>query len=285
MTPLQSLILSSLGTVATLLSGVAATTSDGGQQQQQQQQQQQPLANSADYTCQHPPYKVTMMSKSPLVIYISNFITADERAHLQTLTKDTFSRSGVADRGSLSGKALHQVRTSQSTNVPRDAVVRCIEDRALSFQGYDTPRTHLEPLQLVKYGPTERYHFHTDWFTDPAHAGAATGGNRVSSFFAYVHVANDTTGGGTNFPHLDAPASDGRWCDAGVVDCDEPWENGVTFRPVEGNALYWENLLPDGTGDERTLHAGLPVSGGGKIGMNIWTRQLPLSEDVRGPDL
>jgi len=176
------------------------------------------------------------------------------------------------------------VRTSQSTNVPRDAVVRCIESRALAFQGYDTPRSHLEPLQLVKYGPSERYHFHTDWFTDPGHAAAAAGGNRVSSFFAYVHVANDTTGGGTNFPHLDAP-SDDRWCDAGIVDCDEMWDSGVTFRPVEGNAVYWENLLPDGRGDERTLHAGLPVTGGGKIGMNIWTRQMPLDEKIRGEDV
>lgn len=161
--------------------------------------------------------------------------------------------------------------------------MRCIETRALSFQGYDTPRQHLEPLQLVKYGPTERYHYHTDWFTDAGHATASVGGNRVSSFFAYVHVANDTTGGGTNFPHVEAP-SDSRWCDEGFVDCDEEWEKGVTFRPVEGNAIYWENLRADGRGDERTLHAGLPLTGGGKIGMNIWTREMALPEGVRGED-
>lgn len=174
------------------------------------------------------------------------------------------------------------MRTSQSTTVPRDGMVRCIETRALAFQGYDTPRSHLEPLQLVRYGPTERYHFHTDWFTDDA--ATRHGGNRVSSFFAYVHVVNGTTGGGTNFPHLDAPA-DARWCDAGIVDCDEPWDRGVTFRPVAGNAVYWENLLPNGRGDGRTLHAGLPVTSGGKIGMNIWTRQLPLGDDIRGEDV
>ncbi len=119
----------------------------------------------------------------------------------------------------------------------------------------------------------------------------------MSSFFAYVAVAggNETvnaeemggdgrkiTGGGTNFPMLDAPR-DGAWCE--YVDCDEPWENGVTFRPVEGNAVYWENLLPDGRGDPRTLHAGLPVTSGWKVGMNIWTRQAQLGEDVRGSDI
>lgn len=195
-------------------------------------------------------------------------------------SEKTFTRSGVT-RGN--SKSHLSVRTSQSTTAPRDAVVRCIESRALAFQGYDTPETHLEPLQLVKYGPSERYHFHTDWFTSSSHT-QGLGGNRVSSFFAYVHVANDTMGGGTNFPRLDAPAND-KWCQEGIVDCDEEWENGVTFRPVEGNAIYWENLLPDGRGDERTLHAGLPVLSGGKVGMNIWTRQEPLPEGIKGDDL
>ncbi len=129
------------------------------------------------------------------------------------------------------GQTIHGVRTSQSTNIPRDAVVRCIEARALAFQGFDVPAARLEPLQLVKYGAGERYHFHTDWFTDEAHATAALGGNRVSSFFAYVAVSDDIKGGGTNFPLVDAPL-DERWC--AFVDCDEPWDNGVTFRPVEG---------------------------------------------------
>lgn len=183
--------------------------------------------------------------------------------------------------GDGGSSTVHSVRTSQSTSVARDDVVRCIERRALDFQGYDIPRSHVEPLQLVRYGIGEEYRFHTDWFTQAAHATADVGGNRRSSFFAYVHVSNDTTGGGTNFPVLEAPR-DERWC--AVVDCDEPYERGVTFRPVEGNAVYWENLLPNGAGDERTLHAGLPVTSGHKIGMNIWTRQAPLSDAIRGTD-
>lgn len=170
-------------------------------------------------------------------------------------------------------------RTSQSAYVARDAVVECIEERALAFQGYDIPPSHLEPLQLVRYDPGEQYHLHNDWYADPAYRRAANGGNRASSFFAYVHVRNDTTGGGTNFPLINAP-TDERWCE--IVDCDEPWERGVTFRPVQGNAIYWENLRPEsGMGDPRTLHAGLPLTSGEKMGLNIWTRQSPLSEEAR----
>jgi prolyl 4-hydroxylase len=149
------------------------------------------------------------------------------------------------------------------------------------MQGLDAPASHLEPLQLVKYGPGQHFHFHTDWFTSSAHTTPDHGGNRLSSFFAYVRVDNRTTGGGTNFPMLNAP-TDERWCERGYVDCDEEWEKGLTFRPVEGNAVFWRNLLENGRGDERTLHAGLPVTSGGKIGMNIWTRQGPVSERIRG---
>ncbi|ROT35080.1 oxidoreductase [Sodiomyces alkalinus F11] len=250
------------------------------------------LLSSEDYTCEHPDYKVLVFSRSPLVIYITDFITPAERRHFLALASDTFTRSAVID---TTGSTSHnQGRTSQSTSVPRDAVVRCIQSRALAFQGLPPSAAHrLEPLQLVKYGVGERYHFHTDWFTDPAQASAARGGNRATSFFGYVSVSNDTAGGGTNFPLLEAPSYDHRsaedaewWC--GIVDCDAEWEDGVTFRPVEGNAVYWENLVPggqqgEGEGEPRTLHAGLPVLRGSKVGMNIWTRQGELGEDIRGP--
>ncbi|KAI1337371.1 2OG-Fe(II) oxygenase superfamily protein [Xylariaceae sp. FL0016] len=230
-------------------------------------------------SCDHPNFHSHILSQSPLVIYLANFITPDEQAHLQRVTKDTFSDSAVADSSGSQG--LRETRTSQSTNVQRDEVVRCIEERALLFQGFDIPRTHLEPLQLVKYAKGEHYHFHTDWFTNPTQATSDIGGNRLSSFFAYV-AAENITGGGTNFPMVKAPQNR-KWCE--YIDCDEPWENGVTFRPITGNAVYWSNLLEDGTGDQRTLHAGLPVTTGSKLGMNIWTRQGPLSESIRGPDM
>jgi prolyl 4-hydroxylase len=159
--------------------------------------------------------------------------------------------------------------------------VRCIESRALAFQGHAEPR-HMEPIQLVKYAEQEFYHFHTDWMTSPSLASLELGGNRVSSFFAYIATSQNLTGGATNFPLLEAPI-DERWCK--FIDCDLPYDEGVSFLPIEGNAVYWENLLVDGNGDHRTLHAGMPVTSGWKIGMNIWTRQAPLSDAIRGQDV
>jgi prolyl 4-hydroxylase len=80
---------------------------------------------------------------------------------------------------------------------------------------------------------------------------------------------------------LDAP-EDERWCE--YVNCDAEAEDGVVFRPVQGNAVFWRNLKGSGkgwVGDRRTVHAGLPVQRGEKVGMNVWTREGGLDERFR----
>ena len=70
---------------------------------------------------------------------------------------------------------------------------------------------------------------------------------------------------------------DDRWCR--FVDCEAGGEDngtnkkGVVFKPVPGNAVYWENFRSDGSGRgyDETWHAGLPVEKGVKVGLNIWS--------------
>ncbi|KAG7137385.1 Prolyl 4-hydroxylase 1 like protein [Verticillium longisporum] len=235
-------------------------------------QEEDPLA---DYVCDTSHYEISIFSQSPLVIYITNFVTPFERQHLQRITNGTFARSNVAG---AEGDVVSTHRTSSSTTVGVDPVTSCISERARRFQSFDLPPNHQEPIQLVRYAVGEQYHFHHDWFPaentkENGHASVERGGNRVSSFFAYVSVSEDIAGGGTKFPKLAAPEGDG-WC--GVVECDQAREEGVTFRPIEGNAVFWTNLVKgeDGemVGDDRVLHAGLPIEKGSKLGMNLWTK-------------
>lgn len=48
---------------------------------------------SSDYVCQHPPYTVSIVSKSPMVLYLHDFITAEERIHLQDVTYGSYQQS------------------------------------------------------------------------------------------------------------------------------------------------------------------------------------------------
>jgi prolyl 4-hydroxylase len=95
----------------------------------------------------------------------------------------------------------------------------------------------------------------------------------VSTFMVYVDA--ECEGGGTEFPRVKMPdvGNSSRWCE--FLDCDERFKNedgmGVTFKPISGNAVFWENLGRDGRGYEETFHAGLPVTKGRKIGLNIWS--------------
>lgn len=93
----------------------------------------------------------------------------------------------------------------------------------------------------------------------------------------YVDVSADIEGGGTEFPRIIGPKG-GRWNE--FLDTTEALDprtgenvtvEGVTFKPIKGNAVFWENMDRDGRGFEETWHAGLPVAKGSKVGLNIWS--------------
>jgi prolyl 4-hydroxylase len=139
-----------------------------------------------------------------------------------------------------------------------------VEDRASAFQGFGLAG-ELEPLKVLKYEVGGHYNHHHDSFPDKT-ARESMEGNRESTFFVFLEA--DCTGGGTNFPRL-KPPEDERWCQ--YIDCDEPYDAGVTFKPITGNAVFWQNLYSNGSVHPDLIHAGLPVTSGLKIGLNVWT--------------
>lgn len=90
-------------------------------------------------------------------------------------------------------------------------------------------------------------------------------GKRVKTFMVYL--AADCTGGGTNLTRLIRPGR--RWCS--VVDCEDDEYKGVTFKPIPGSAVFWENMHSNGTLHRGVGHASLPVKSGPKMGLNIWS--------------
>ncbi|KAK2604484.1 hypothetical protein N8I77_007411 [Diaporthe amygdali] len=247
------------------------------------------LEDSTNQTLQCPgdEYSVHIFSKEPLVIYIEKFLSAGERSHLLDISEPIFEPSTITHDGGAETHRDQTIRDSEVAIIPRSDEVKCIEARARAFQGW-RDEIWVERLRTQRYRPNGHYSHHFDW------SSSWGGWGRVSSFMVWVGASTDgdtgLVGGGTEFPLIKRPKLDERWCR--FVDCDnvvtgdgshaegaaataseQDASQGVVFKPVAGNAVYWENFRPDGTGRgwEETWHAGLPVTRGTKVGLNIWS--------------
>lgn len=216
-------------------------------------------------------YTTYIAHHEPLVIYVENFLSDREAEHLVQLAEKSYQQSTIFTGDTESFDPT--IRNSSKALLPRDEVVQCIEQRAREFQGWRKD-VYIERLWAQRYEAGGHYTYHYDWSGDLSHRS----GGRLSTFMVYLSA--DCEGGGTKFPRLEQPEGK-KWCD--FVDCDEEDQanakaegsGGVTFKPRNGAAVYWENFRPDGRGYEETWHAGLPVKTGSKIGLNIWSWWQP----------
>ncbi|KAL9082664.1 MAG: hypothetical protein Q9165_008824 [Trypethelium subeluteriae] len=209
--------------------------------------------------CPSHSHTIHILSTHPLIIYIENFLSASESAHLISLSEPRWEPSTI-----FNGNAeIHDptIRNSSKALLPRDTTVQCIEQRALSLQGW--PRhTFIERLSTQAYGEGGHYTHHFDWGTATKHA------RRVSSFMVYLSA--DCTGGGTNFPRIARPQAGGEW-DGFLEEEGEGGAEGTTFKALAGNAVFWENFDAERRGYQETIHAGMPVKRGRKVGLNVWS--------------
>ena len=208
--------------------------------------------------CPYQSYNIHIFSSSPLIVYIKNFLSASEAQHLIDLSDSRWQLSTIFNNG----EEVHDpaIRNSSKALIERDSIVQCIEQRALSLQGW--PRdTFIERLWTQKYGMGGHYVHHFDWAT------ASKAARRVSSFMVYL--AANCTGGGTNFPRISRPKGQ-QWNNLLEKEGEDGAE-GVTFRAVAGNAVFWMNFDAEGRGYQETIHAGMPVKSGSKVGLNIWS--------------
>ncbi|KAF1838644.1 hypothetical protein BDW02DRAFT_564755 [Decorospora gaudefroyi] len=219
---------------------------------------------------------VYVLSREPLVVYIEGFLGTDEADEVLALSEPHFTPSTTWSSGHESLNP--HIRLSEKALLPRSHTVKCIESRARTFQGW-RPNTFIEKLWTQRYAVGGHYTYHYDWSTLTKRSG------RVSSFMVYVHA--NCTGGGTHFPRLARPKGS-EWCrflecepnmsytdstnqTAGRETVKEDLTQGVIFKPIAGNAIFWENMAGDGRGYAESWHAGLPVTAGMKVGLNIWS--------------
>ena len=110
----------------------------------------------------------------------------------------------------------------------------------------DTRVDHGEPLQILRYGPTQEYRPHVD---------AIPGMDNPRVLTALVWLNDDYEGGETRFEEL-----------------------GLSERGRAGDLLFFANTLADGDPDPRVRHCGAPVPAGTKYLASRWIRAQPAGE-------
>ena len=110
-----------------------------------------------------------------------------------------------------------------------------------------------ETLQGQRYTQGQQFKHHFDYFV-AKHAywdlERNRGGQRSWTAMGYLNPVED--GGATDFPKI-----------------------GLSIPPKAGVLLIWNNMLPDGRPNPRTLPAGTPVIGGVKYVLTKWYRERP----------
>ena len=144
-------------------------------------------------------------------------------------------------------------RTSETCDLdPDHPLVAQVQSKLSELTGI--PLAHAEPLQGQRYAAGQEFRPHTDTF-NPGGADyfihCAEAGQR--SWTAMIYLNQPQEGGATRFKAI-----------------------GKSIQPEIGKLLMWNNLLPDGTPNEATLHQGMKVRKGTKYILTQWYRERPL---------
>ena len=184
-----------------------------------------------------------VMSTSPRVLIMDNFVTADERLQIQNMA----DAQGFTDSATLSPSDRHYRRTSQTSWLRRDKndVMKRFYNRAAQLLRIpNVTECCAEDLQVVHYDKGEEYRAHFDF--------KLPGGWAEPVRFAtlLVYLEDSPHGGDTIFPLATG--------------------GPLSVQPQAGTAILFYSVLPDGNVDELSLHASTPVTGGRKRVCNLW---------------
>lgn len=160
-------------------------------------------------------------------------------------------RLEAAVANDAAGDAVRTARTCAFGPQERDLVLGVLQERAARLLG--VPVSHHEPPNVISYEPGQEYRRHAD-FIEPSisqfQGDLERLGQRVATVVTYLN--DDFDGAETVFPDLD-----------------------IKFRGSPGDAVYFANVLPDGSPDYLTSHSALPPTRGRKWVLSQWIRAKP----------
>eukprot|EP00486_Rosalina_sp_Unknown_P007558 CAMPEP_0201576684 /NCGR_PEP_ID=MMETSP0190_2-20130828/22626_1 /ASSEMBLY_ACC=CAM_ASM_000263 /TAXON_ID=37353 /ORGANISM="Rosalina sp." /LENGTH=350 /DNA_ID=CAMNT_0048007831 /DNA_START=62 /DNA_END=1111 /DNA_ORIENTATION=+ len=186
--------------------------------------------------------KIEVISQEPRIFVIEN-VMSDTEAQLII---DLASAKLVRSRAGGDGGMEDDTRTSRTAWLDRTEhpVMDTIYRRAADLLGIDEnllySQKNVESMQVVHYDVGQEYKAHHD-FGDH---GEIT--SRLITLLFYLNdMVDDESGGQTMFPK----ANNGK---------------GISVHPGKSNAVLFYDLLPDGNGDDKSLHEAVKLLKGEK---------------------
>lgn len=185
-------------------------------------------------------FPVEALSSSPQLGVVRGMFTSQECTHVIKHALPLLVPSIVVDPAT--GRQIpHPIRTSDGTvlgPIQQDLVVEALNRRIAAVT--DTRVEQGEPLAVMRYAPGQEYRLHHDCLPGEPN-------QRVKTVIVYLNDGYE--GGATHFP---------------TIDC--------AIRVKAGDAVVFTNVLPDGSVDQHSRHAGQPVTRGEKWICTRWIR-------------
>lgn len=214
-------------------------------------------------------YKLNVVSVTPRVFTIPNFLSAQECQQLIELAQmQGLKGSTVFSGGNMTMNRQREGSTRSSSNAwlarssmnvtdkiyRRAAALLKIDESLLHAPMGDDVHAHhhatAESLQIVNYKVGQEYTAHHDFIYPPINHRLQP--TRFATLLFYLN--DDFEGGHTVFPR--------------AVNAHH--HEGISVQPVRGMAVLFYNMLPDGNVDDLSQHSSTPVESGEKNIANLW---------------
>lgn len=173
-------------------------------------------------------------------IVVDNFLSKDECNMLIHMIRSNHKRSNV-----VGDEKIVETRTSSTHHFTNTRYIYGLNERIKRKLRVTTDGENMQG-QFYKKG--EYYNSHYDFFEDLMSHNPERG-NRTWTFMIYLNKPEK--GGYTYFNKYD-----------------------LYIKPEVGRAVYWNSLHSDGSGNEMTMHKGMPVLEGEKFIVTKWFRQF-----------
>jgi prolyl 4-hydroxylase len=228
-----------------------------------------------------------LLSDFPRVVTLPNFLTSEECAHVRDIVRSSLNPSELGTtRLNVSGmKSDARTSTSAFIDQSKDAVIRAIEERVAHVVA--VPHSHVGRLHVGHYSPGQRFAIHYDALTKAEMKVQTNGFTRIATVLVYLNtmhcdgkVTQDVQGPQyrTNYEFVAKKASE--LCPSPSNGHTQFPMLGVSVAPVEGTAIYFQNVDQDWERIAGSLHSGAPVCCNEKWVMNAWCYNQPLYEGM-----